>query len=150
MTGKQDYDATVTLDINAPIEAVWAALTEPELVKQYMYGANLVTDWSVGGQITWSGAWEGKPYQDKGIVLGCEPNKRLQYTHWSPLSGVEDKSENYHTVTVALRENKESTGLTLTQSNNPSQAAADTMANNGWRPMMLGLKTVAEAQSNLE
>jgi len=34
--------------ITAPAAAVWDALTKPELVKQYLHGANLATDWKVG------------------------------------------------------------------------------------------------------
>ena len=34
--------------IKAPIEKVWEALINPELVKQYFFGSNQETDWSVG------------------------------------------------------------------------------------------------------
>lgn len=37
--------------------------------------------------------------------------------------------------------------VTLTQSNNSSQEAADSMADKGWRPVLDGLKQVVEAES---
>lgn len=144
MIYQSDYNATVAIDIKAPLDAIWAGLTKPELVKQYMHGSTIVTDWQVGGSILWQGIWDSKPYQDKGIVLQYEPNKLLSYSHWSPLSGSEDKPDNYHVITISLTEMDGVIRLGLTQSNNPSQAAADSMASNGWLPMMQSLKVLVE------
>lgn len=144
MTDNKDYDATVTIEIKASREVTWDALTKPELVKQYMHGATITTDWKVGSPITWHGTWKDKPYEDKGEVLEYEPSKLLRYTHWSPMLGREDKPENYHIITVELSEGSGLTILTLTQSNNPNQEAADAMAKNGWLPMMLSLKALVE------
>lgn len=144
MDNNQDFDAVVTIDINAPIAAVWDGITKPELIKQYMHGTDTATDWLTGSPVTWSGEWNGQAYEDKGVVLEVEPNTHLKYTHWSPMSGSEDKPENYHTVSLDLVEQGNSTKLTLTQSNNPSQEAADKMAQNAWGPMMQGLKKILE------
>lgn len=147
MANRQDYDASVKILINAPIDDVWDGITKPELIKQYMHGANVTTDWKVGSQITWDGVWDDKPYQDKGKVLDIEPQKTLKYTHWSPMTGTEDKPEHYHVVTFILSEDGSVTKLVLTQNNNPSQEAADTMAKNGWQPMMETLKSLLERPS---
>jgi uncharacterized protein YndB with AHSA1/START domain len=40
-----------TIHINSPIQKVWNALTQPELVKKWQYGSNLITDWKVGSDI---------------------------------------------------------------------------------------------------
>ena len=78
----------VSIDIEAPADKVWAALTEPHLVKTYMMGSTLETDWKIGHPITWSGEIKGKPYEDKGIVRSIEPGIRVStVTHWSPLLG---------------------------------------------------------------
>jgi uncharacterized protein YndB with AHSA1/START domain len=140
----QDYIAEISIDIDAPATAVWAALTDPAQVRQWMHGTNLASDWKVGSPITWSGEWKGEPYQDKGEVLEFEPEKRLSTTHWSPIGGSEDKPENYHTVTYELSGEGGRTQLTLKQSNNASQEEADRMAQNNWRPVIEGLKKVAE------
>jgi len=140
----QNFVAETRITIHAPVEAVWRALTDPALVKQYMYGTNLETDWKVGSPITWKGEWEGKPYEDRGKVLAVEPRKLLKVTHWSPMGGSEDKPENYHTVIYELAERDGETVLTLKQDNNPTQEAADTMAEKNWGPVLEGIRKVAE------
>lgn len=47
--------AKVSTTVNAPIARVWEALTKPEIIKQYMFGANVVSDWRVGSSIVWKG-----------------------------------------------------------------------------------------------
>jgi uncharacterized protein YndB with AHSA1/START domain len=138
------FNAVSSVSINASIRSVWDALVNPMKVKQYMHGTDLASSWVVGGPITWSGEWKGKPYEDKGVILELEPPLVLAYTHWSPLGGSEDKPENYHTVTCRLEEHDGTTTLTLTQDNNPTQAEADEMAASNWAPMLEGLKGVAE------
>jgi hypothetical protein len=40
-----------------------------------MFGANVVSDWKEGGQIVWKGEWQGKVYEDKGVILKIEPER---------------------------------------------------------------------------
>lgn len=142
MTG--NFVARKRITVNAPTEVVWRALTDPAMVRQYMHGTNMETDWKVGSPITWKGEWQGRTYEDKGSVVALEPKKLLKVTHWSPMGGTEDKPENYHTVTYEIAEQGEETILTLEQDNNPSQEAANTMAEQNWGPVLEGLKAVAE------
>jgi uncharacterized protein YndB with AHSA1/START domain len=138
------FVAEKQITIDASVDAVWRALTDPSLVKQYLHGTNMETSWQVGSPITWKGEWKGKPYEDKGTVLAVEPKRLLTTTHWSPMGGTEDKPENYHTVTYELADRGRQTILTLKQDNNASQEEADTMAEKNWGPVLEGLKTVAE------
>jgi len=140
----EKFVAEKRITINASVDAVWQALTDPALVKQYLHGTNMETNWKVGSPITWKGEWKGKAYEDKGTVLAVEPKKLLKNTHWSPMGGSEDKPENYHTVTYELAEREGKTILTLKQDNNASQEEADTMAEKNWGPVLEGLKAVAE------
>ena len=96
------FEAVKSVTIDAPKADVWDALTRPEKVKQYMHGTEMSTDWKEGSPISWKGEWKGKSYEDKGQVLEVQPQRRLSYTHWSPMGGSEDKPENYHTVTYEL------------------------------------------------
>jgi len=138
------FDAKVEMVIHAPAARVWDVLTRPELVREYMHGTTVESDWKVGSPIRWSGEWQGKSYEDKGVILALEPRKKLSYTHWSSMGGSADKPENYHTVTFTLAEKNGETALALKQSNNPSREAADQMAQNNWKPMLEALKGVAE------
>src|SRR3712207_3761127 len=92
--------AKASVTINASSEKVWDALVNPEAIKQYMFGTNVVSGWREGSPIIWRGEWQGKPYEDKGVILRFKPGRGLQYSHFSPLSGLPDKPESYHTVTI--------------------------------------------------
>lgn len=134
----------VSIDIDAPPERVWAALTRPELVRTYMMGATLETDWQIGHPVAWSGEYQGKPYRDTGVVKLFEPGRRLAYTHWSPLSGHPDSEANHITVTCELSGRLDgSTHLTLTQHN--LAGASEDQVRQTWRPILEGLKQTAEA-----
>jgi uncharacterized protein YndB with AHSA1/START domain len=142
----ENFVAEKQVTVKASADTVWKALTDPKLVKEYMHGTNLETSWEVGSPIAWKGEWKGKPYEDKGTVLAVEPSKLLSVTHWSPMGGSEDKPENYHTLTYEIAERGSGTVLTLKQDNNPTQEAANTMAEQNWGPVLEGLRAVAERQ----
>jgi uncharacterized protein YndB with AHSA1/START domain len=110
--------AKSTIQINAPVSKVWEALVDPQLIKQYLFGTEVTTDWKVGSPITYKGVWEGKPYEDKGTILEIEPEKRLVSTYWSAFSGLPDSSEHYQTVRYELHPNGGThTVLTILQDN---------------------------------
>src|SRR4051812_6972607 len=100
----EDIVARVSTSINAPAGKVWEALTNPAIIKQYMFGTEVVSDFKVGSKIVWKGEWEGKKYEDKGEIREFHPGELLQYSHYSPLAGEKDAPENYHIVTITLDE----------------------------------------------
>jgi len=132
--------------IARPADKVWNALTDPALIKKYMFGTTVVSDWKEGSNISWKGEWEGKAYEDKGKILRMEPGKKLQYSHFSPLSGLDDKPENYHTVTITLAENNNVTNVRLEQDNNPDEKAKEHSEKN-WTMMLASLKKLLEENS---
>ena len=137
------YTAAASTTINAPASRVWEALTKPELIKKYMFGTDVISDWKVGSPIVYKGEWQGKPFEDKGQILAFEPEKLLVSTHWSPLSGVPDLPENYHTVTYRLSESDGKTEVTIHQDKNASEEEkADSEAN--WKAILDGLKKLLE------
>jgi hypothetical protein len=73
-----------------------------------------------------------------------EPEKLLMSTHWSPLSGVPDSPENYHTVTYKLSEKDGSTEVTITQDNNASEEEKAHSEEN-WKTVLAGMKKLLEA-----
>jgi uncharacterized protein YndB with AHSA1/START domain len=134
-------DATITID--APKSKVWEALTQPQLIKQYLFGTEVTTDWKAGSPITYKGTWEGKPYEDKGKVLQIEPGKLLVSTFWSSLSGLPDAPENYKTVRYELSAEGSKTRLTVIQDNNASQEEASHSEQN-WKMVLDGVKKLLE------
>lgn len=141
---KNTIVAKVQIDIKAPVSKVWAALVTPQIIKQYMFGTNVVSDWKEGAKITWQGEWQGKPYEDKGVILKLQPERLIQYSHFSPLAGQPDVPENYHTVTMELSGKGSDTHVTLSQDNNASQDERE-HSEQMWQMMLDGLKKVVEA-----
>src|SRR4029079_7644879 len=92
-------EITSTIDIDAPIERVWAAITTPATIKQWFLGVDTETDWTVGSPIVHRGEYQGKPYVDKGTIRRFEPPRVLEHDHWSDGSGLPDEPENYQVVT---------------------------------------------------
>ena len=135
--------AEATVIVAAPPERVWAALTEPDQVRQYLMGTELKTDWKPGSQITWSGEWDGKDYVDKGKVLEVEEARQLVYTHYSPLSGAEDTPENYHTLWWSLEEVSGGTQVVLKQDNSASPEEADRNRDT-WEQVLASMKKLVE------
>lgn len=139
----KNHVATASMLINSPVTRVWDALTKPELIKQYLFNTDVISDWKVGSPILYQGEWEGKPFEDKGEILSIEPEKKLVSTHWSPLSGLPDRPENYHTVTYDLVSKDDRTELTITQDNNASDQEKVHSEEN-WKGVLLGLKNLLE------
>jgi uncharacterized protein YndB with AHSA1/START domain len=135
--------ATAHIDIQAPAAKVWDALVNPELVKVYLYGARIASNWKVGSPVTYTGEWKGKPYEDKGVVLGIQPGQLLKVTHYSPLSGLPDTPENYHVVTYAISGAGDHSTLTITQANYRDQAEVDESVGT-WTTILGGIKTLLE------
>lgn len=137
------FTAKAKTTIHAPASKVWDAITRPHLIKQYLFGTNVISDWKVGSLIIYKGEWQGKPFEDRGQILEMEPEKLLVSTHWSPLSGVPDSPENYHTVTYNLTAKDGSTEVTITQNNNASEEEKAHSEEN-WKQVLEGMKKLLE------
>ena len=141
----KNFIAKAEATIHASVDAVWDALTNPDTIKKYMFGTTVTSDWEEGSPITWKGEWQGKPYEDKGIILRIRPKTELQYTHFSPLSGVADIQENYHSVTVGLSGNDHETTVKLFQDKNQTEEEQKHSEQN-WKMMLEGLKKLLEGE----
>jgi len=129
--------------IDAPASRVWKALTKPELVKQWQYGTDLSTDWQIGSPITFRNEWEGTIYEQKGTILEIEPNKLMKYTLFAPRPGLEDKPENYFTMTYSLEEADGKTILTIIQ-DDPREQIPQEQADENENSVLDGLKKLVE------
>ena len=142
--GQVTLVARAEVRINASTRRVWDALVNPEIIRLYMFGTHAVSDWKEGSPITWEGEWEGKHYEDKGVILRLEP-ERYSNTATSVLfPGFPDSPENYHTVTIRLSSEGEYTRISLSQDNNPTEQARDHSQKN-WEMVLAGLKKVLES-----
>jgi len=142
----RDLVARASITINASNMKVWDALVNPEAIKQFMFGTQVVSDWQEGGAIVWKGEWQGKSYEDKGVILHLKPGQLVQYSHFSPLSGLPDRPENYHTVTIELTDKGNQTHVWLVQDNNSDERERDHSQTN-WELMLTSLKMYLEEQT---
>jgi uncharacterized protein YndB with AHSA1/START domain len=113
---RQDLVVSKSVVINASAAKVWEVLTTPEIIKEYLFGTETITDWKPGSEVIFQGEYQGHKYRDKGLVVQNVLNSILSYRYWSGFSGLEDKPENYSLVTYTLAgEGNNSTKLTWTQ-----------------------------------
>lgn len=98
----KDLKVSKSILINASAEEVWDALTNPQKISIYLYGTETITDWKEESPIVFQGEYEGHQYIDKGLVKANRKNELLKYDYWSGFSGLEDKLENYSTVSYIL------------------------------------------------
>jgi uncharacterized protein YndB with AHSA1/START domain len=109
--------AKVTAEFRATPSQIWKALTTPALLKKYFMGSDIESDFKVGSPITFRGNFKGKDYEDKGEIKAADQDRRLAFSHYSPLSGQPDTPENYHLISLELVPAGSVTTVTLTQSN---------------------------------
>ena len=131
----QEFDVSVSKTVSASPSRVWEALTDPAQVKEWMFGTDVSSDWQKGSKLTYRGMWNGKPYEDHGVIEEITPEKLLKTTYFSPLSGKEDSPENYNIISYVLAPEDGNTKVTIIQENNKSQEEADAMGNN-WQQML--------------
>jgi uncharacterized protein YndB with AHSA1/START domain len=136
--------ATAEVHVKAAPDRVWTALTSPEQIAVYMQGSRVETTWEVGSPITWDGEYDGRAYQDKGEVLAHDEPHRLSVTHYSPILGLPDEPENYHTLVYTLHATEDGTRLELSQDGNESAEQAEQFSAS-WQQMLDGLKELVEA-----
>ena len=142
---KDTLIAETSISVDTTPAQVWKALTTPKLIKKYLMGTDVSSDWKEGSTITYTGEYEGKKYHDKGIIKKIEPEKILQSTYWSSMSGKADKPENYNLVTYKITKKDGKTVITLSQDNNSTEKEKEHSTKN-WKMVLKKLKEVVESE----
>jgi uncharacterized protein YndB with AHSA1/START domain len=138
-----NHIAKQSITINAPAAKVWGALLNPDLIKQYLFGTEVRTDWEIGSPITYKGTWQGKEYLDKGTIIDLVPGRLLITSFWSSLSGLPDAPENYKNITYELKVDQQGIRLNITQDNNAT-AEEKNHSEQNWKMVLNGLKELVE------
>ena len=129
--------------INAPVASVWEALTKPELVKQWQYGTDVMTNWQKGSPIVYRSEWEGTMYEQRGTILEIEPEKLVKYTLFAPRPGLDDTLENSFTMTYRVEEINGKTMLTIAQ-DDPREQQPQEQAEEAENTVLDSLKKLVE------
>ncbi|MBO6523701.1 MAG: SRPBCC domain-containing protein [Balneolaceae bacterium] len=135
--------------ISTSLENVWDALTNPDKIEEYMFGARCESDWRPGSKSNFFVKQDDKEVTVvKGEVIRSEPHKYLEHTLFPANSNIEDTLENYIVVIYELNPISDTeTELTITQKGykyveNGMERYIETQK--GWKVALPKLKEVAE------
>lgn len=119
-----DYFST-NITINSTPTKVWQTLTDPEIMTQWLGEPDMEvevhTTWQINSPIIITGFHHVK-FENKGIVLAFDQERKLSFTHLSSVSKLHDLPENYSTLTFILEPVSNDTLLTLNIENFPTES----------------------------
>ena len=115
---------TKSIAIHATPEAVWDALTNVELMPNWMSEKEIriTTSWKPGSNFLIEGELSGIPFQNTGMVLDYKPQRAVSYSHLSSLSGLANNVKNYTLLEFVLTTKDNHTNLEFTAWNFPSDS----------------------------
>jgi uncharacterized protein YndB with AHSA1/START domain len=138
--------AQVSTELDTSLDTAWKALTNPAVLGRALFGSQVETSWKVGEPISFHGEWYGRHFEDKGKVLAFSPPRQLRFSHFSALSGLEEKPENFHVLTFELLPGPKTT-VRLTQENEndkPLDEGTRAELRRNWTAVLNGLKRIIE------
>ena len=107
----------VSVVVDAGVDAVWRALTDPAEMAAWMGEPTLriavSADWRVGGAVVITG-FHHAPFRNIGVVQVCDEPRHLQYTHRSSMSRLPDVPESDTIQDFQLVPREQKTSLTAT------------------------------------
>lgn len=132
-----------TILINANKQKVWNALTNPELVKKWQYGSDVLTDWKVDSEIRFRTEWENKVFEQWGKILEIIPNELIKYSLFFPRPDLEDKEENYFIMSYIISESENVIKLEIIKEDNRPGAVKEKESDEE-NPVLIALKEIIE------
>lgn len=135
--------------ISTTPEQIWDALTNPDKIEGYMFGARCESDWKPGSKSNFFVEQDGKQITVvKGEVIRAEPFRYLEHTLFPANSKIKDTLENYIVISYDLRPiSEDETYLTITQKGfkyveNGLERYIESQK--GWKVALPKLKEIAE------
>ena len=125
--------------IRTSMDALWDALTNPDLTQRYWFDTRIESDWKIGSTVRYLRNGE---LTDEHIILAIEKPRFLSHT-FQPLFGVY-KSEPPSRVSFTMDENGGVVRLTVVHDSFPPQSKVFHACSDGWPMILSNLKTVLE------
>jgi uncharacterized protein YndB with AHSA1/START domain len=141
---ERQHVSRASIAIEASSADVWDALVNPATVKAYFFGAEVHSDWKEGRSITFTGAFNGNSFHEKGTILQCRPQTLLQYSHWSDLEQLPDLPENYRNWTFRIESGDPGVVLSVTEDNIPDDTKR-ARSDEFWAGVLSSIKGIVEA-----
>src|SRR4030095_5962256 len=134
-----------TIHAHSTIQKVWDALTQPEQVKKWQYGSDVITDWKPGSEVRFRTEWDGKVFEQWGKILEVIPGKLIRYSLFAPNPGLDDLPENYFIMSYVLSPESEGVvKLEIIQEDNRPIPRQDEENSDEENPVLLALKNLVE------
>lgn len=132
--------------IRATPEAVWNAITDGAMTKQYFYGTRVQSSWETGAQLDYFNDQDGVVIT--GTVLESDPPRKLVYTwvdHFSDPEGKEKPSR----ITWEIEQNGAVCALTLIHDDFEGETQTYKNVGGGWPWVLSNMKTLLETGATL-
>lgn len=136
---------TVEIEIQTSRAELWQALTDPQLTRQYWYGALNHSTWKPGARWTSESA-EGELFLD-GEIVEIDPPLRLVHT-FHVVHEPEAAAESPSTLTLEISAMGDACVLRATHEN--VGPATMEYITGGWEHILAGLKRMLETGSPLK
>jgi uncharacterized protein YndB with AHSA1/START domain len=124
------------VEIAAPPEKIWEAITDPDFTRRYFYGTAVRSDFRRGAPIVWENP-DGTPAID-GWVLECDAPRRLVTTAVFRFDD-EAARERPSRVTWEITPRGDRCRLTVTHDDFDGETATYRIGKGGWQPVVDGL-----------
>ena len=131
--------------ISATPEAVWRAITDPALTRDYYYGTDILSDWTVGAPWT---SRAGDELYLEGVILEIDPPRRLVQTFHVASTEEDAVNDAPSTVTWEVTPIGEATRVRVIHEG--MGAATRSYTEGGWEHILAGLKALVETGKPLE
>ena len=125
-------------------EALWAALTDAEFMKQYWFGMRCESQWTPGSP--WKlVSGDGQVY-DAGQIVEAEPPRRL-VIRWQNQMKPELKAEGESLCTMELEPSGTAVKLSITHTIEREPSNLIVAVSGGWPKIISNLKSLLETGS---
>jgi uncharacterized protein YndB with AHSA1/START domain len=122
-------------------ERLWSALTSPDFMKRYWFGAYCDSDWKVGS--SWKLVFPDGRVADAGETVEIDPPRRL-VLKWRNEFRPELKAEGYSRCTVELEPIDGAVKLTITHVMDRAESKFIEAVSGGWPRILSNLKSLLE------
>jgi uncharacterized protein YndB with AHSA1/START domain len=120
---------------------LWSALTDPEFMAQYWFGAHIESDWKVGSP--WKLAYADGRIVDTGEILECDPPRRV-VLRWRNEWSAELKAEGDARCTMELEPVGSAVKLSITHEMERADSKLIGAVSGGWPKILSNLKSLLE------
>jgi uncharacterized protein YndB with AHSA1/START domain len=122
-------------------ERAWSALTDPDFMKEYWFGAHFKTDWKQGA--SWKMVHSDGRITDGGEILEFDPPRRM-VLKWQHELRPELKAEGFSRCSLELEPVSDAVKLTVTHTIEHEDSKVIHAVSGGWPRILSNLKSLLE------